>query len=150
MTRIDAGRLSERSNERQRKLPEIPVSPNSFGLDLDNEICQFLPVAPELVIDFALVKTNPIQASPSRTGSRIVGHDASQSRSPLRSDFDFQHDASNRLKRDEISSETEASLQASNGPGPLKSIEKAMDHPQKHTHSNSAKYKSLFGPLELS
>lgn len=52
MSQTDAGRLSGKSNERQRKLPEIPVSPNSFGLDLDNEICQFLLVTPEPVINF--------------------------------------------------------------------------------------------------
>lgn len=78
-----------------------------------------------------------------------MGHDASQSKSSLRSDFDSHDDASNRPRREELSSGTEASLQASNAPSPLKSFAKAMEHPQRHTHSNSEKYNSLFGPLEL-
>lgn len=64
-------RLPERSDERQRKLPEIPVSPLSSSLNLDNEVCQFPPGAPDSVINSGKAMRSSMEASQSRAGSKV-------------------------------------------------------------------------------
>lgn len=76
-------RLPGRNDERQKKLPEIPVSALSPSLNVKNEVCQFLPGALDPVANSGEAMTNPMpnpmQANQSQANSKVTRHDICKS-----------------------------------------------------------------------
>lgn len=81
-------RRLEESDKRQKKLPEIPLSPLSSDLNVDNEVCQFFPGALDPVTNSGEAMRSSMQVSQSRAKSKVRGHDICKSK-PVATDLDL-------------------------------------------------------------
>ena len=68
-----AAHLSERTDEKQKTLPEIPVSTLSSSLSIDNEVCQFLPGALDPIVNYSKAPRSLMQGSQNPAKIKVGG-----------------------------------------------------------------------------